>query len=984
MRKINLFALALVALVYFNASEFALASKEKVSTVLTEKDKKYTFESVADDPMNARIYTLENGMKVYLSVYKDAPRIQTYIAVKAGSKNDPADATGLAHYLEHMVFKGTDVYGSLDFAKEGPLVKQIEDLYEVYRQTKDEKKRTEIYTKIDSVSGVAATYAIAQEYDKMLTSIGAKGTNAYTWVEQTVYVNDIPSNQIENWLTIEAERFRKPVLRLFHTELEAVYEEKNRSLDNDGSKAWEALLAGLFVKHQYGTQTTIGTIEHLKNPSMKEINKYFNNYYVPNNMAICMSGDFDPDHVIALIDQKFGKLQQGKVPGFTPALEVPLTKPVIKEVIGPDAENVMLAFRFSGTGSKDADMIKMINKILFNERAGLIDLNLNQSQKVLYASSFDLPLNDYSGHILSGESKQGQSLEEVKGLLLEQIELLKKGEFSDWLLSAIINDLKLEKIKVLENNNSRANEFVSAFISNTSWKDRINEINRLSKITKNDVVEFVKANYKENYVVVYKRTGTDNNSEKVTKPQITPVTVNSEDESAFVSSILNASTTDIKPVFLDFKTDIKQLTINNTIPLSYLKNSENETFKLYYIFEMGSIHNKKMNIAINYLPYLGTSKYTSAQIQEEFYKIGCSFDVYNSEEQVYVSFSGLNENFEKGLSLFEHLLSDAKPDKETLDNLVQDMLKERTDAKLSKRAILWSGMNNYGIYGAKSPFTNILSTEELKALKPEELVANIKSLTSYEHKILYYGPSETEALKKSITQLHKTPANLKPIPAQTNFTRLENKENLVYVVDYDMTQAEILVISKGINYNKDLTPVLTLYNEYFGKGMSSILFQEMRESRALAYSVFSSYDAPNRMNKPHYLSAYIGTQVDKLPEALDGMFDLLNNMPRQEKKIEAGKNAVIQKINTERITKSKILFQYESAKKLGIDYDIRKDIYTKTLTMTLNDVENFQKEQIKNKKYTLLVLGNKDKLDMKTLEKYGKVKFLTLEEIFGY
>ena len=261
-------------------------------------EKAYFYKTVPNDPLNARIYKLDNGLTVYMTVYKNAPRIQTYIAVGAGSKNDPKTATGLAHYLEHMVFKGTDRYGAKDYSQEEPLLNQIEMLYESYRQTTDTLIRKKIYHKIDSISGAAAKYAIANEYDKMLTSIGAQGTNAYTWMEQTVYVNDIPSNQIDKWLAIESERFRKPVMRLFHTELEAVYEEKNRGLDNDGIKAWEALFAGLWQKHPYGTQTTIGTIDHLKNPSLTEIKKFYNSWYVPNNMAICLSGDFDPDSLI--------------------------------------------------------------------------------------------------------------------------------------------------------------------------------------------------------------------------------------------------------------------------------------------------------------------------------------------------------------------------------------------------------------------------------------------------------------------------------------------------------------------------------------------------------------------------------------------------------------------------------------------------------------------------------------------------------------
>ena len=283
-KQILTFALIIGAIAYF-----ALNATKQMKKI------ENNYEEVKNDPIKARIYTLDNGLKVYLTSYADAPRVQTNIAVRAGSKNDPADATGLAHYLEHMLFKGTNVYGSLDFEKEAPMLDKIEALYEEYRsyEMSDTENRDRIWAQIDSISGEAAKFAIANEYDKMVSGLGAKGTNAYTSNEKTVYINDIPSNQIEKWLKLEAERFRYPVFRLFHTELEAVYEEKNISLDNDGRKMFEALLDGLFPTHQYGQQTTIGTVEHLKNPSLTEIRKYFNKYYVPNNMAICLSGDFD-------------------------------------------------------------------------------------------------------------------------------------------------------------------------------------------------------------------------------------------------------------------------------------------------------------------------------------------------------------------------------------------------------------------------------------------------------------------------------------------------------------------------------------------------------------------------------------------------------------------------------------------------------------------------------------------------------------------
>ena len=536
-------------------------------TINSKKDTKMienNYESVANDPLNARVYTLDNGMKVYLSSYEDAPRIQTSIAVRAGSKNDPSDATGLAHYLEHMLFKGTDKFGSLDYEKEKVLLDKIEDLYEQYRnidmsKTKD---RDVVWRQIDSISGEAAKLCIANEYDKMLSGIGAKGTNAYTSNERTVYINDIPSNQIETWLQIEAERFRMPVFRLFHTELETVYEEKNRALDSDGSKMFEALMIGLFPNHQYGTQTTIGTINHLKNPSLKEIRKYFNKYYVPNNMAICMSGDFDYDEVINLVDKYFGSYERKEDPKFDVIVENEILSPVITNIYGPEAERLYVGFRLKGANSKDAILLRMVDMVLSNTSAGLIDININQAQKAVGAGCFPYILNDYSIHGFYASPTSGQNLEDVKDLLISQLDEIKSGNFPDWILDAIISDLKLEQIKKYESNNGRTDDFVDAFILNKSWKEYSSFLDELSKIKKQDIIDFVNKNYGDNYVVIYKRTGDDPNAIKVAKPQITPVSVNRDSMSNFLTSILAREAEDIQPRFIDFSTDLKTDVIN--------------------------------------------------------------------------------------------------------------------------------------------------------------------------------------------------------------------------------------------------------------------------------------------------------------------------------------------------------------------------------------------------------------------------------------
>ncbi len=937
-----------------------------------------------NDPFKLKEYKLKNGLTVFMSVYKDSPRFYSMIATKAGSKNDPKDATGLAHYLEHMLFKGSDKLGTKDFAKEEPLVNAISDMYEVYRKTTDEAQRKNIYHKIDSLSGEASKYAIANEYDKLCSAMGLKGTNAFTSFEQTVYINDVPSNQIENWASLEAERFRKLVLRLFHTELEAVYEEKNRGLDNDQSKTFEAFFSGMFKNHNYGLQTTIGTIEHLKNPSLKEIMKYFHANYVPNNMAIVLAGDIDPDKTIKLIEEKFSYMQPKPIPTFTFLPETPITTPIEKHVYGPDAESVLFGYRFGGISTPEADMITLISLLLTNGKAGIMDINLNQEQKVLSANAFAFTLKDYSTLGFSAKAKQGQSMEEVVKLIQEQIENIKQGKFDDWLIQANLANLKLNTTKNLESNDSRASEIQSAFTSGETWEHHLGLVDRLSKITKQQIMDFAKKNLNNNYVIVFKHTGEDKNVQKVIKPQITPVTVNREDQSPFLKDLMSKKPTEIAPVFADFNKDITHSALKNGIPVLYTANKENATFEIYFTFDMGSTSNGLLPIAMEYLKYLGTNKYSAAKLQEEFYKLACSFDVFSSEDQTWLMLTGLSENFTKAMELFEHTLTNAQGDQEALTNLVGDILKQREDAKLSKRVILSKGLLNYAMYGPNNPFTNIISSGELNKLKAETLINVIKTLTQVEHHILYYGPLTSAAVTEQMEKNHFNGSIVKTPEANVKITTEQATGNQVFAIDYDMKQVEIMMLGKGEAFSDKIIPPVRMYNEYFGGNMSAILFQELRESKALAYSVAGSYKIPTRKEKSFFYTTYIGSQADKLGEALQGMTDLVKDLPPSENAFTTAKDAVLSGIRNERLTKTNLLFAFEGARKLGLNYDIRKTIFEKVLPMTFTDVKQFQQTYVKNLPITLMVLGKKESLNQKALEKYGQVKYLTLKEVFGY
>jgi predicted Zn-dependent peptidase len=947
--------------------------------------KEYRYETAPNDPLGVRVYKLDNGLTVYLSDYKNAPRIQTYVAVRAGSKNDPATATGLAHYLEHMVFKGTSRLGTKDWSKEKPELDKIETLYETYRgERNDPVARKRTYHQIDSISGVAARYAVPNEYDKLMGSIGAKGSNAHTSNEETVYQEDIPSNQLEKWAAVQSERLKEMVPRLFHTELEAVYEEKNRGLDSDFNKEFEALNASLYPTHPYGTQTTIGTIEHLQNPSITEIKKYFGQYYVPGNMALCLSGDLDYDQTIRLIDKYFGGLASKPVPAFNAPVEKPLTAPIVKEVVGPQSENVMLGYRFGGKASRDGLRLRMLDRILTNGQAGLFDLDLNQQQKVLQAQTFADLNDDYSTHVLYGTPRQGQKLEEVQALMLAELAKVKRGDFPDWLIPAIVNNEKLSRTKSYESNEARASALYESFIERVSWADYLKQNEDFATITKAEIVKFANDNYGQNYVAVFKRTGEDPNKVKVVKPAITPVPANRDAASAYYKEVSALPSTELKPVFLDYKKDIQTADIKPGLPLYYTRNTENGLFSLFYAIDLGTNNNPLLDVATDYLQYLGTGQYSAAQLQQEFYKLGCSFAVSSSQDRVLISLSGLDSNLEPAMQLFEQLLNNPRPDAAALKNQVAGILKQRQDAKLNKGVILNQAMLNYAKYGPRNPFTSIVPEAQLKALKPEQLTALLKSLPTYEHRVLYYGPRELASTTSVIRADHRTPASLKPTPPAKDFAEQPLKDKKVYWVDYKMVQAEILFLTKGDIYDRTMAPTVALYNEYFGGGMGSIVFQDLRESKALAYSAMSRYANADKTGRSNYILSYIGTQSDKLPEAMAGMEGLLTDMPLADANLAIAKQSIRNSIATDRITHEGVLLSYERARRLGLDYDLRRDVYDQTQNMTFAELQKFQQAKIRGQNQVILVIGAKDRLNFKELAKYGTVQQLTLKEIFGY
>jgi predicted Zn-dependent peptidase len=889
------------------------------------------------------------------------------------------------------MFKGTDKFGVTDAAAEAPLLADIEARYEKYRTLTDPEERRKAYHEIDSVSQLAAKYFIPNEYDKLMSTIGAEGTNAYTSNDVTCYVEDIPSNEIENWAKIQSERFQNMVIRGFHTELEAVYEEYNISLTRDFRKEMAAMMGKLFPNHPYGLQTTLGSQEHLKNPSIINIKNYFKKWYVPNNVAICMAGDFDPDKVIAIIDKYFGQWKPGddvSQPEF-PALPE-LTAPVDTTVVGPEAENLWLGWRFEKASSLQSDTLRVIDMMLNNGTAGLFDLNINQQMKMLEASTWNYQLLDHSMFVLMGTPREGQTLDEVRGLLLGEIEKLKKGEFSDDLLPSVINNMKLRYYNSLESNEDRVGEFVDAFINGTPWEQVVKTLDRMAGINKQQIMDFASRHFQDKYVTVYKRQGVDPNQKKIDKPEITAIPTNRDTVSQFVQDIQNAKVKPIEPKFVDFQKDLTfgEMTVGEkdavSLPYIYVKNVENGRFTLTFRYDFGEESELKYAYAAEYLDYLGTDKLTPQEVKQQFYKLACNYSISVNARSISVSLDGLSENMTEALTLLEDVLQHAKVDTDAWQQFIVVREKQRADNKLNQR-YNFAYLSRYGQYGPYNSYRNALTAAQLQGVNPQELLDLLKQLSQYEHSVLYYGPMTEQELCEAVKAQHVVPAALKPVPEGKHYTLQPTPQSEVLLAPYDAKNIYMqMYYIDDHQFNPDEAAVKELFNEYYGASMASIVFQEMRESRGLAYNAYAGYYDPSYKGEAEMALVHIITQNDKMMDCVHQFLNILDTIPQSESSFKIAKEAVAKRIASQRTTKYGLITKWLWAKQRGIDYDENERIYKALPGTTLEDIVKFEQARMAHKTWRYVILGNEHDLNIKELEKIAPIRRLTTEEIFGY
>jgi predicted Zn-dependent peptidase len=935
----------------------------------------------AESLMKVEHFTLPNGLQVFITPNKQSPRFYAEVAVRAGSKNDPAEATGIAHYLEHMLFKGSEDMGTMDFVKEKPLLDEIVKLYDIRFKEQDEAKRKELEKKINELSVQSSKFAVPADIDSLYSRLGGEALNAHTSFEETVYEIDLPKNRLEQWAKIESNRFAKPVFRLFQSELEAVYEEKNISMDNKDSILFDKVMAQLFKKHQYGSQTTLGTVEHLKNPSLSKMYEFYRKYYVPNNMAIFLSGDIDPAQAKTIISKYFGFWKNTPVPGFKTIKEEPIKGAETVTANYAGEESVLLAFRTAPYTSRDKDALTIIDMLLDSGEEGMIKLNLVNPQKMRGGGSYPYFLNDYGAEFMYAVLNKGQTHQQAENLLMAELEKIKKGQFDFDLVKGIILSFEMSKKSELESNTARVGIMRDAFIKGVPVSEPLSLTDRLKKVSKAEIIRVANQYFGKNYIRGY-RYDKAQTFPKIAKPELEKVQLNPSIKSKFAQSVEALNPAPITPKWLDYN---KEMTVKSYAPgvlLYHVKNPLNDLFNLSIDYEYGDKHYKNFCYIMDELNFAGTGNLKPEAVKNNLFKNGINVSYNCSDYGFSLGISGTDPNLEKGVALGEQVLWNAKLDEQHLKAKIENIISNREDEK-KDQDVLREALKQYVRYDKRSGYLDRSTSAELNKLSVNSYQDAINQLKKQNFKIYYTGQLPIDKVEQ-IVKKYQQPKNITlPLlnPRKEPESLLVTRDNLplkIYFVDYKGVQSYIGLTVPGEVVNPDKSVLTGIYNEYFG----NIFYKEIRESRALAYSASSSYYQGSRLGDQDLMGGFIGTQADKTVDAIKAAIELLKNHDNSPEDFNNAKKSLENSYRTGYVNFRSVPSTIEYWADLGFSSDPRPRNFQKLNNFNFAELQNFIKNNIYPKNIIFTIVGDKDKIDMNELKKIGEVEEIPLNKLF--
>lgn len=927
---------------------------------------------------------LSNGMTVWLNEDHSQPKVFGAVVVKAGAKDCPN--TGIAHYFEHIMFKGTDRIGTTGYAAEKPWLDSISAQYDLLSQTKDETTRTRIQKHINELSIKAADYIIPNEYSRLISKYGGSSLNAGTGQDLTYYHNSFLPQFMEQWCWLNSERLMTPVFRGFQGELENVYEEKNRAADDMGD-VQDKIFKAVFKTQPYA-YPVLGSTENLKNPRLSDMAAFFKKYYVASNMGLILCGDIRPDAaLVTLLEKTFGRVQTGPVPerrkSPMPAIEAGDRQQIKLPIplIGAEA----LVFKAPTEYEADANALDLANMLLYNGKAGLLD-SLTNEHKVLVSAAMTAGLDDAAGSAIIVIPNLFGKMKKAEGRVLEQVQQVMDGNFSEEQVEILKQQMLMDAQRELETISSRSQRMVMTFSKGRSWQDVLDKIEGIRRLTKADVVAAARKYYGGNYITLSKKYGTPK-KETLKQPGYKPVSPKNLDaKSVFALQLEQIPVKDMAVRTVDFGQDIEIKPLNNHVTLYYKDNPVNDVFTFTLRYKDGELHTPALSVLGSCLSQLGTDSLNRQQLGQAWQRIGATMEVVPGDVAFSINLTGPDKQLVPALRLLAHFLRSAKGDQKALKDAKDEDRIDRKSFGKQKDDVLRPAIHRIA-YGERSSYLKQLSRKEVKALKNDDLMALFRELQQYDCELFYCGRQPIEYVAAQAQQALPLSQCTKP-QADTFRPFLQYDEPVVYFYHVPKSRQNYIVSYDAIGAlpTQEERVKFKLWDEYFGGGMSSVLFQNVREFRSLAYATGGSAFTTSLAQHSDASQGYVtvtGTQADKTLEALSTVDSLLRQLPMKENNLEAARQSVLNDIQNNYPTFRTLGKYVANQLREGYVSDPNTGIARGIPSVTSQDIMQFhQKHVTSNKNRIWIVIGDRKLTDMKALARYGKVVELRKEDVY--
>lgn len=937
------------------------------------------------ESLRIKEHTLSNGMTVWLNEDHSQPKIFGAVLVKAGAKDSPD--TGIPHYFEHIMFKGTGKIGTINYAEEKKYLDQIERKYDELSATSDTKERERIQSEINELSKEAADFVIPNEFDRLISRYGGTTLNAGTSYDYTVYFNTFSPQYTEQWAELNSERLIDPVFRLFQSELETVYEEKNMYSDMIGSLAVERLTARFFSPHPYA-YPIIGSTENLKNPRLSDMRKFFETYYVASNMGLILSGDFRTDDILPVLERTFSRIRKGEKPESNHAaptafkgreqVQVKLPIPVVK----------MMALGFRGVPANHEDQVALniaVGLLNNSNGTGFLDKFMVDG-KLLAAMAINESLNDAGIlGVMAVPKLIFQSRGSAEKMLWEAIGKIKKGDFSDEVFQSLKLEQKREYESALEDINSRAQVMMRVYSQGKSWEEYVESVARIEKLTKDDVVAAAQKYFSDNYLYVNKKTG-KYPKEHLPKPNYAPITPQNRDSSSvYAGELENIPVREIAPHFIDFNADVRSHTFKDNATLYVARNPVNDIFTLNISYGTGLLERPELAYLASYLNYIGTEKRSFEDFRGRLQTLGSTVSFEATDMDFLVKVAGFDSHFKETLELVTEFLTHPRADNRKIKQVIDE-------TKVMEKAFVKSNDNMAMAllekvkYGDRSRFLTKWPISRVRKLKGEDLLAVFHEVQQTACGLHYCGTLPADDVKDALlgTDIinNVQRESLSPVYREP---KVYDKPAVFFLDMPDLAQSIVYgyVRTEG---NMDLAErhASKLFAGYFGGDMSSLMFQEIREFRSYAYRVSAHCNIPplKRKDSPGEFVTMLSTQGDKTLDALSVLDSLMGEMPERPERFEEFRQTVFNYVNNEYPSFRKLSSRIAGYRREGYAEDPNRAYLQDVNRMEMKDILDFYRSNIQGKPIIYVIAGNSKHIDMQKLASFGTVIKLKKKDIY--